>query len=277
MRGIFGKTKVVLILAAVMILAFAVSPFAMMTTGTGMMSGGTMTGGTTTGGTVTGTGMMGGGGGTATGGGMMGGGMVGGRMMISSGGFGMMGGTAGAPIVGSDGTAYVTSMLPSVTPGTYPTSSSFVSNMMAVSTSGQTLKLSVNGVMSKPVFADGITVNGTTGNYVMSTVSLPNTSDYSIIHDYSTAAGQSVLFWMQTPFAASSVPLAVKMDGRYASEPVIANNMIYVTTTNNGYAMMQGIDVFGTTFPNYTASNTAKSYMYIFRMDGTLVSKTQLQ
>jgi hypothetical protein len=316
MKGMFGKTKVVLILAAVMILAFTVSPFAMMGAGTtsgtgiGMMGGsvvsgtGTTTGtgttsGTTTTGTTTtvGTGMMGGtiigsngtttiitpgtgmmgGGGTTTSGGMMGGGVVGGNMMVSTGGFGMMGGTAGAPIVGSDGTAYVTSMMPSVTPGTNPTATSFVSNMMAVSTSGQTIKLSINGIMSKPVSASGITVNGTTGNFVMSTVSLPNVSDYSIMHDYSTTAGKSVLFWMQTPFTSSSVPVAIQMDGRYASQPVIANNMIYVTTTNNGYAMMQGIDVFGTTFPNYTASSTAKAYMYIFQMDGTLVSKTQLQ
>ncbi len=255
MKGIVSKTKIAVILTTLMVFAFTSSSFAMMTGGGGMTGGGTGTG----------TGMMGGGG------------VVGGSMMVSAGGFGMMGGAAGAPIVGPDGTAYITSMMPSVTPGTHPTSNSFVSNMMAVTTSGQTIKLSINGIMSKPVSANGITVNGSTGDFVMSTVSLPNMSDYSIMHDYSSAAGQSVLFWMQTPFTSSSVPVAVKMDGRYASQPVIANNMIYVTTTNNGYAMMQGIDVFGTTFPNYTAGSAAKSYMYIFHMDGTLVSKTQLQ
>jgi hypothetical protein len=257
MKEMISKTRIAVILATLMVFTFTATSFAMMTVGGGMMGGGT--------------------GGTGTGIGMMGGGVLGGRMMVSTGGFGMMGGTAGAPIVGADGSAYITSMLPSVNTGTNPTSTSFVSNMMEVSTSGQTLKLSVNGIMSKPVSANGITVNGTTGNFVMSTVSLPNMSNYSIMHDYSTVAGKSVLFWMQTPFTSSSVPVAVQMDGRYASQPVIANNMIYVTTTNNGYAMMQGIDVFGTTFPNYTAGTTAKSYMYIFQMDGTLVSKTQLQ
>jgi hypothetical protein len=141
---------------------------------------------------------------------MMTGGMMGdGSMMTSDGGFGMMGGIAGGPIVGTDGTAYLTSMMPSATPGTYPTSSSFVSHMMAVSTTGQTLKLSVSGMMSRPAFASGITVSGTTGDYVMATSSLPKMSDYSIMQDYSSTTEKSVLFWMRTPFTTSSVPVAV--------------------------------------------------------------------
>ncbi len=237
MKGFFSKTKVVLILAAVMIFASAVSPFAMMSGG-GMMGSGTM--------------------------------------MTSTGGFGMMDGIAGGPMVTTDVTAYLASMMPSATPGTYPTSSSFASHMMAISSTGQKLNLSVSGMMSKPAFVNGITVNGVTGNYMMATVSLPKMSDYSMMHNYSTTTSQSVLYWMQRPFTTSSVPKAVVMDGSYASQPVIANNMIYVTTTNNGYAMMQGNDVFGTTFPNYTSSSSA-TYMYVFSMAGTLVSKTQIQ
>ncbi len=237
MKGTISKTKIVFILATAMILAYAVSPSAMMSSG----------------------------------------GMGGGSMMTSAGGFGMMGGMAGAPLVAPSGTAFFTSMMPSASPGTYPTSSSFVSHMSTVvPSSGQILNLSVSGVMSKPVFANGITVNGILGSYMISTVSLPNMSDYSVMHNYGTMTGQSVLFWMLRPFTTSSVLMAVSMDGSYASQPVIANNMIYITTTNNGSAMMQGNDVFNNTFPNYTASSST-SYLYVFNMDGTLVSKTQLQ
>lgn len=236
MKGTISKKKVVIILAAVMIFASAISSFAMMSSG-GMMTGGSM--------------------------------------MTTYGGFGMMGGTAGGPLVAADGSAYLTSMMPSATPGTSPTSSSFVSHMMAISPTGQTMKLSVSGMMSKPVFAKA-NINGIIGYYAMATVSLPSLSDYSIMHNYGTTTGISVLYWMQSPFTKSSVPMAVTMDGIYASQPVIAGNMVYVTTTNNGSAMMQGVDVFNDTFPNYTATSTT-SYLYVFGMDGTLVSKTLLQ
>ncbi len=237
MSGMSSKTKVVLILTAVMILASGVIAFAMMSSG-----------------------MMGGG-----------------SMMTTTGGFGMMDGTAGGPIVGTDGTAYLASMMPSATPGSTPTSNSFLSHMMAISSTGQTLKLSVSGIMSKPVFANGITFDGITGNFMMATVSLPNLSNYSMMHNYATSTtGHSVLYWMQRPFTTSSMPVAVAMDGAYASQPVIANNMIYVTTTNNGNAMMQGNNVFHNTFPSYSTTSST-SYLHVFRMDGTLVSKTQLQ
>lgn len=231
LKKIMNKTKVVFSLVTVMILTSAIGSFA-------MMSGG--------------------------GGGMMGGG----SMMTTTGGFGMMGGMAGAPVVDADGTAYVTSMVPSATPGTVPTSNSFVSHMIAVTTSGQTLKMSVSGLMSRPVID---------GNVLISTVSLPKMNDYSIIANDGTTTQQSVIFWLQLPMTPSSVPTAIRMDGRFSSSPVIANNMIYVTTTNFGNGMMQGNDVFGNTFPNYTTGSTAKTYQYIFNMDGTLVSKTLLQ
>lgn len=194
--------------------------------------------------------------------------MGGGGMMTTTGGFGMMGGMAGTPVVDADGTAYVTSMLPSATPGTVPSAHSFVSRIIAVTTSGETLKMSVNGLMSRPVIDD---------NVLISTVSLPKMSDYSIMADEGTTTQQSVIFWLDLPMTLSSVPTAVKMDGRFASSPVIANNRIYVTTTNFGNGMMQGSDVFSNMFPHYTASSTAKSYLYIFNMDGSLVSKTLLQ
>ncbi len=238
MSSLSSKTKVVFILTAVMILASGVIAFAMMTSG-GMMGGGSM--------------------------------------MTTTGGFGMMDGIAGGPIVGTDGTAYLTSMMPSATPGTTPTSTSFLSHMMSISPTGQTLKLSVNGMMSRPIFTNGITVDGITGNFMMATVSLPSLNNYSMMHNYATSTtGHSVLYWMHRPFTTSSMPVAVAMDGAYASQPVIANNMIYVTTTNNGSAMLQGDNVFHNTFPSYTASNTT-SYLHVFKMDGTLVSKTQLQ
>jgi hypothetical protein len=198
------------------------------------------------------------------GGGMMGGG----SMMTNAGGFGMMNGMAGAPVVDADGAAYITSMVPSATPGTSPTSSSFGSHMIALTTSGQTLKMSVSGLMSKPVI---------NGNVMVSTVSLPKMSDYSIMANAGTTTQQSVVFWLQLPMTLSSVPTAVKMDGRYASDPVIKNNMVYVTTTNFGYAMMMGNDVYSSTYPDMTFSSTSKSYLYIFNMTGTLVSKTLLQ
>lgn len=241
MKGTMSKKRIVFILAAVMIFASAVSAFAMMSGG-GMMSGGSM--------------------------------------MTASGGFGMMDGIAGGPLVGNDGTTYLGSMMPTATPGTYPTTSSFNSNMMAISPAGQMLKLSVNGMMSKPVFAGNITVNGISGNYMIATVSLPTLSNYSMMHNYGTTTGESVLYWMKSPFTTSSVPMAIAMDGMYASQPIIASvngvNMIYVTTTNNGSAMMQGNNVFSKTFPSYTAASSS-SYLYVFQMNGTLVSKTQIQ
>ena len=229
MKKIINKTKVVLLLVTVMMLISAAGSFA----------------------------MMGGGGG-----------MGGGGMMNNAGGFGMMDGMAGTPVVDADGTAYIISMLPSATPGTVPSAHSFVSNIIAVTTSGQTVKMSVNGLMSRPVID---------GNVLISTVSLPNMSDYSIMGNEGTTAQQSSIFWLQLPMTSSSVPTAVKMDGRFASSPVVANNMIYVTTTNFGNGMMQGNNVFGNMFPNYTPSSTSKSYLYIFNMDGSLVSKTTLQ
>ena len=225
----FSKIKVVLFLTAVMIVASVAGSFA-------MMSGG--------------------------------GGMMGGSMMTGSGGFGMMNGMAGAPAVDANGTAYITSMVPSATPGTMPTSNSFESHILGVTTSGQITKMSVSGMMSRPVI---------NGNVLMATVALPKMSDYSIMSNEGTTSQQSVVFWLQLPMTLASVPTAVRMDGRYASDPVIRNNMVYVMTSNFGYAMMQGNDVYTSTFPNMTFPSTSKSYLYIFNMDGTLVSKTVLQ
>ena len=203
--------------------------------------------------------------------------MGGGSMMTSSGGFGMMNGMAGEPMVGSDGTAYIVTMMPSATPGTTPTTGSFESNMIAVTTSGQTVKMSVGGLMSKPVFANGIMFNGVTGDYMIATVSLPTMSDYSVMAVDGVNTNHSVVFWMQTPVSTSSVPMAIAMDGRYASHPMIANNQIYIMTTNNGNAMMEGTNVFSKTFPTYMSASTPITYLYVFKMDGTLVLRTQIQ
>jgi len=230
MKKIMNKTLVVLSVVTVMMLITVTGSFAMMSGGGGMMGGGSM--------------------------------------MTTSGGFGMMDGMGGAPIVATDGTAFVTSMVPTATPGTIPTSGSFESHMMAVTTAGQTVKMSVSGLMSKPVVS---------GNYMISTVSLPNMKDYTIVADNGTTTQQSVAVWLHLPMTLSSTPLAIKMDGLYASAPVIKNNLVYITTSDFGYGMMQGNDVYSSTFPNMTFSSASMSYLYIFSTSGTLVSKTVLQ
>jgi len=192
----------------------------------------------------------------------------GGGMMTKAGGFGMMNGLAGVPVVDTEGTAYIVSMTPSTTPGNKPKWKSFMSHILAVSPSGQILDLTLDGLISRPIISE---------NTLIATASLPNMGNYSIITNYGTTTAQSVLFFLQLPLSSSSVPDAVQMDGRYASVPVIANNQIYVTTTNFGYGMMMGNDVFNDTFPNYHVRNTDHAYLYVFTMDGTLVSKTVLQ
>ncbi|HEY6000599.1 MAG TPA: hypothetical protein VI078_15035 [bacterium] len=191
-----------------------------------------------------------------------------GGMMTGAGGFGMMSGAAGKPVVGPDGTAYLVSAVPSATPGSTPRWSSFQSHLLAVSPAGGILKLTLDGLVSSPVLSD---------TDLIATASLPNTANYVIKANDGNTAAQSVIFWLPVPLSSSSVPQAVLMDGRYASQPVIANNQVYVTTSNFGFGMMQGNDVFNNTFPNFTVANTAKAYLYVFAIDGTLVSRTVLQ
>lgn len=213
-------------------------------------------------GAVMGPGMMGGVTPTA----MMGGGMN----MTNTGGFGMMNGMAGSPVVGSDGTAYLVSYNPTVSPGSVPTSNSFQSTVSAITPSGQINTITLKGIVSRPVVS---------GNILVATASLPDASNYNVIGSLgSSSTGQSVLYAITLPLIPSTVPIAVTMDGQFASVPVIAADKVYVTTTDFGIAMMQGNTTFGGMYGSFNFNTgTAKSYLYIVNFDGSLSAKIPLQ
>ena len=210
---------------------------------------------------IMGGGMPGGGGG-----GMMGSGMA----MTNTGGFGMMNGMAGAPVVSSDGTAFLVSHNPSAAPGPVPGSNSFQSTVTMVTPSGQISTLTLDGIVSRPVVG---------ADLFAATASLPNDGNYDIVGNLGSGPGQSVLYAVPLPITDSSVPIAVTMDGQFASMPVIANNHVYVTTTDFGNAMMQGNTTFANMYGsfNFNSSGTARSFLYIINFDGSLAAKVQLQ
>jgi hypothetical protein len=202
---------------------------------------------------------------------MMGGGMMGGGFaMTNNGGFGMMNGLAGQPVVGSDGTAYLISYTPtSTTPttGTAPTNQSFQSSLMAFSPNGGTpVTLTFNGILSRPVVAFD-------DSYLVATASLPDFTQFNVAGPY--MSGQSVLYAVQLPLTASSKPVAVTFNGEFASVPVIQNNMVYVTTTDFGNAMM-GSGTFS--MFNYDFSTSAAhSYLYIYNLNNGQLTTYQIQ
>ncbi|NJD57580.1 MAG: hypothetical protein FIA94_14415 [Nitrospirae bacterium] len=206
------------------------------------------------------------------GGGMGGGGMMTGTPLKNAGGMGMMGGMAGSPVVGSDGTAYLITFNPTAPAGTDPSDMSFRSRLVAITTAGTETSINLRGLMSTPVI---------TGTTLIGTASLPDFTNYDMIGNYGTNPGrrQSALYFLSLPMTDSSTPQAVSLDGRYASAPVIANNLVYVVTTDFGRAMMQGNTAFQKMFGGYdfNSSGSAESYMYILNLDGTLVSKTLIQ
>lgn len=214
--------------------------------------------------------------GAAMGGSMMGGttpsAMMGGGMnMTNTGGFGMMNGMAGSPVVGSDGTAFMVSLNPTASTGSVPNSNSFQSTVLAITPSGQVDTITLKGIVSKPVVE---------GNRLVATASLPDVGNYNLVGSLgSNSTGQSVLYAMTLPITPSTVPIAVTMDGQFASVPVIAADKVYVTTTDFGNAMMQGNTTFGGMYGNFNFNNagTAKSYLYIVNFDGSLAAKVQLQ
>lgn len=198
--------------------------------------------------------------------------MMDGSTMTNTGGFGMMNGMAGTPVVGDDGTAYLVIHNPASNPGTTPSSNSFESKLFAVKTTGETVSLTIKGITSKPVLF---------GNVLVATSSLPDLSNYMMVYNYvtNTSNSQSVIYVFSLPFSASSVPLAIALDGSYASIPVIANNKVYVSTTDFGNAMMQGNNTFSGMYGTYNFNGTgsAKSYLYIINFDGTIASKVIIQ
>jgi hypothetical protein len=218
--------------------------------------------------------MMGNGNGSNTGNSMNGSqnsnqGMMGGSaMMTNTGGFGMMNGMAGKPVVADDGTAYLVSFNPTNTKKL--DSNSFESQMLAVTPSGQITSFTMKGITSAPVISN---------NTLFATASLPDMNDFQMMGNYGTGQGsnQSFLYSAALPFTTTTTANAVSLDGRFASVPVIANNKIYVVTSDFGNAVM-GNNMFSS-FKNYNfnKSGQAKSYLYIFNLDLTLVSQTEIQ
>ena len=204
--------------------------------------------------------------GAAMGGGMMGGGLN----MTNTGGFGMMNGMEGAPVVDSDGTAYLVSHNLTASAGSIPNSNSFQSTLSAVTPSGQLDTITLKGIVSRPAVSS---------NVLVATASLPDTSNYDLVGSLgSSSTGQSVLYMISLPITPSTVPIAVTMDGQFASVPVVTADKIYVTTTDFGNAMMQGNTTFSGMYGNFNFNNTgtAKSYLYILSLDGSLPVKIQL-
>lgn len=225
-------------------------------------------------------GSMGVAGAAMSGGSMMGGGtgtigagsMMGGFAMTNTGGFGMTNGMAGAPVVGSDGTAYLIDYNPSANPGAVPNSNSFESTITAITPSGTVSSLTLKGIVSRPVVE---------GDVLVATASLPDFSNFNMFGNLGTTApaGQSILYVVNLPLTSSSIPVGVSLDGRFASMPVIANNSVYVVTSDFGNGMMTGSSTFNMMYGNYdfNGAGTAKSYLYIVRFDGSLINKITLQ
>jgi hypothetical protein len=198
--------------------------------------------------------------------------MMMGAMMSNSGSFGMMNGMAGSPVVGDDGTAYLVSFDRGTSPGTVPNSNSFQSTITAVTPSGVVSSLLLKGIVSRPAVV---------GNILVATASLPDFNDYLVFENAATqpTSDQSVLYVVTAPFSSASKPLAISLDGDFASVPVIAAGHIYVVTSDYGNSMMTGNSTFSSMFGtyNFNSSGTARTYLYIFNLDGSIASKTTLQ
>ncbi|MBI5641505.1 MAG: hypothetical protein HZA17_13880 [Nitrospirae bacterium] len=198
--------------------------------------------------------------------------MPGGPMMTNTGSFGMMNGMAATPVVGADGTAFLVTYDRTTNPGTTPNSNSFQSKIIAVTPSGSTSSVTLNGIVSRPVV---------TGNILVATASLPDFADYTMFGNFGNnpISSQSALYIVPAPFSSTTEPLALSLDGGFASVPVIAGNLIYVVTSDYGNAMMSGSATFTNMYGNYNfnGSGTAKTYLYIFNFDGTLASKTTVE
>jgi len=199
-------------------------------------------------------------------------GMMIGSMMTNGGSFGMMNGMAGSPVVGADGTAYLVSYVPTSSASQVPASNSFESKLIAVTPAGIISSMTVNGIVSRPVVL---------GNNLFATASLPNFNDYTMFGSSGSNSlnNQSVCYLVQLPLTGSVKPIAVAMDGSYASVPVIDSerNRIIVTTTDFGNSMMSGSNTYNTMYGSYAANTaTAKTYMYMINFDGTF-TKTTIQ
>lgn len=194
--------------------------------------------------------------------------------MTNSGGFGMMNGMAGTPVVDDEGIAYLVRWEPNQNPGTMPNSNSFKSTLMAINpNTGKVVSLILDGMLSGPVLSDN-------GNVLVATASLPNFEDFQMVanHGESNAESQSVLYAIKLPLTESTVPAAVSLDGSYASIPVIANGVVYVTTTSHGDYMM-GRNMFDGMFDNFDFNNQQyqKSFLYVVGLNGILKAKIEIE
>jgi hypothetical protein len=88
-----------------------------------------------------------------------------------------------------------------------------------------------------------------------------------------------VLYVVTAPFSSTTKPLAISLDGDFASVPVVTAGHIYVVTSDYGNSMMTGNGTFSSMFGsyNFNGAGTAKTYLYIFNLDGTITSKTTIQ
>ncbi|MBF0537863.1 MAG: hypothetical protein HQL03_06370 [Nitrospirae bacterium] len=193
---------------------------------------------------------MGMGGGTGTGGGMG---------MGSSDNFGMTNGMSASPVVGGDGTAYLVTYTTGATSGTG--SGTFTSTLTALTAAGQRSSITLTGFVSRPVLSPD-------GGLLVASTSMPDMTQYNMAGNYNTSAtSKSTVYEVQLPMTQNSKPIAVSLDGNFASVPVFANGKIYVTTTDFGGSMM------GSTSTN---PQQGKSYMYIINLNGTIASKIEI-
>lgn len=180
--------------------------------------------------------------------------------MGSTDNYGMMNGLSGSPVVGGDGTAYLITYQTSSTSGTG--GSVFKSTLSAVTLSGQKTSITLTGIVSRPVLSSD-------SSLLFATTSMPDTGQYSMMGNFSTSGTSlSTLYVVQLPLTQNSKLIAVSLAGSYASAPVIANNKIYVSTTDFGGSMM-GSGVVAN-------PQQGSSYLYIINFDGTIASKTQI-
>jgi hypothetical protein len=194
--------------------------------------------------------------------------------MTNEGGFGMMNGMAATPVVGGDGKAYLVNYKPNQNPGATLSSNSYKSTLMAIDPdTGQVVSLLLDGVISRPVLSDD-------GNLLVATASLPDYTDYNMHGNLgeNNAESQSVLYVVNLPFTESTTPIAVSLDGSYASVPVIGNGAFYVTTSNRGDFMM-GRDMFDGMSDNSYFENLENqaSFLYVVGFDGALKAKIQIE
>jgi hypothetical protein len=190
--------------------------------------------------------------------------------MTNGGTFGMMNGMAGSPVLGDDGTAYLVTYVPGSNPGSVPSNNSFQSRIIAVTPAGAVFSMIVSGIVSRPVVY---------GNLLAASASLPDFNDYTVRTSFgsNSPSGQSVVYLVSLPFSAAAKPVAVSIDGSFASTPVVdaARNRILVTTTDFGYGMMSGSNTYNAMYGNYSFNAaTAKTYMYMLNFDGTYTRVT---